>query len=253
MAGSWLMAQSSKLTTKVSYNADDATLSSVLNALSRQSGCNVVLAADPGAGDKEERRVTLNIKDVPIETAVSLVARVAGLAYRVEGENTFVVGTKQNISEESGERSKIIYLKNLDAAKVAKSLENTSGKVVPLEGQNAVMVYANPETFKNIEDLITGIDVDQNQIEIRVRLIEVHLNHARKMGIDWSRLNHLTTILAEDPVNARGTGLPFNYSDVEDTCRMETLQTSSSFPESNTSNASMDSKTSATSAVNHCV
>jgi len=210
-----LMAQSSKLTTKVSYNADDATLSSVLNALSRQSGTNIVLAADPGAGDKEERRVTLNIKDVPIETAVSLVARVAGLAYRVEGENTFVVGTKQNISEESGERSKIIYLKNLDAEKVAKSLEDTAGKVVPLEGQNAVMVYANPETFKNIEELVTSIDVDQKQIEIRVRLIEVHLNHARKMGIDWSRLNHLTTILAEDPVNARGTGLPFNYTDVD--------------------------------------
>ena len=211
-----LMAQSSKLTTKVSYNADDATLSSVLNALSRQSGTNIVLAADPSAGDKkEERRVTLNIKDVPIETAVSLVARVAGLAYRVEGENTFIVGTKQNISEESGERSKIIYLKNLDAAKVAKSLENTAGQVVPLEGQNAVMVYANPETFKNIEELIQGIDLDQKQIEIRVRLIEVHLNSARKMGIDWSRLNHLTTILAEDPVNARGAGLPYNYTDID--------------------------------------
>jgi len=209
-------AANSKLTTKVSYNADDATLSSVLNALSRQSGTNIVLAVDPGAGEKrEERRVTINIKDVPIETAVSLVARASGLSYKVLGENTFIVGTKQNIDEESGERSNILYLNNLDAAKVAKSLENTSGTIVPVEGQNAIMVYANPETFKNIEELVKGIDLEQKQIEIRVRLIEVHLSNAKKMGIDWSRLNHLTTILAEDPVNARGTGLPFNYTDVD--------------------------------------
>lgn len=211
-----VMAQSSKLTTKVSYNADDATLSSVMNALARQSGTNIVLAVDPGAGEKrEERRVTINIKDVPIETAVSLVARASGLAYRVLGENTFLVGNKQNIMEESGERSNIIYLKNLDAVKVAKSLENTTGVIVPLEGQNAIMVYANPETFKNIQDLVNSIDLDQKQIEIRVRLIEVHLSNAKKMGIDWSRLNHLTTILAEDPSNARGTGLPYNYTDID--------------------------------------
>lgn len=211
-----LMAQS-KLTTRVSYVADDATLSSVMNALARQSGTNIVLAVDPGqSGEKrEERRVTINIKDVPIETAVSLVARASGLAYRVLGENTFLVGNRQNIMEESGERSNIIYLKNLDAVKVAKSLENTTGVIVPPEGQNAIMVYANPDTFKNIKELITSIDLEQKQIEIRVRLIEVHLSNAKKMGIDWSRLNHLTTILAEDPINARGTGLPFNYTDVD--------------------------------------
>lgn len=211
-----LMAQPSKLTTKVTYNADDATLSSVLNALARQSGTNIVLAVDQGSGEKkEERRITINIKDVPIETAVSLVARASGLSYKVLGENTFLVGTKQNITEESGERSNIIYLKNLDASKVAKSLENTAGTIVPLEGQNAIMVYANPETYKDIEELVKSIDLEQKQIEIRVRLIEVHLTNAKKMGIDWSRLNHLTTILAEDPSNARGSGLPYNYTDVE--------------------------------------
>lgn len=211
-----LGAQTGRLATKVTYNADDATLSSVLNALARQSGTNIVLAVDQGgSGDqKQERRVTINIKDVPIETAVSLVARATGLSYRVIGDNTLVVGTKQNIAEESGERSNIIYLKNLDAVKVSKALANTAGVIVPVEGQNAIMVYANPETFKNVQGLITQMDVEQKQIEIRVRLIEVHLTDAKKMGIDWSRLNHLTTILAEDPINSNGAGLPYNYSDV---------------------------------------
>ncbi len=204
------------LTTKVTFNANDATLSSVLNALSRLSNTNIVLAVDQTGGqDKsDERRVTINIKDVPIETAVSLVSKAVGLSYQVVGENTFLVGEKSRISEESGERTSIIYLNNVDAAKISRALENSPGQIVPLEGQNALMVVANPETFEQIKQLVAQIDVEQSQIEIRVRLIEVSISSAKKYGIDWSRLNHLTTILAEDPINSSGTGLPYNYSDV---------------------------------------
>ncbi len=143
-----LLAQANPMATKVTFNADDATLSSVLNSLARLSGTNIVLAVEQtGDQDKrDEKRVTINIKEVPIETAVSLVARTAGLSYRVIAGNTFVVGAKQNISEEVGEKSNILYLNNLDAKKVSDALQNTGGKIVPLEGQNAIMVYANQET-----------------------------------------------------------------------------------------------------------
>ncbi|MDD4309474.1 MAG: hypothetical protein PHO32_03775 [Candidatus Cloacimonetes bacterium] len=202
------------LDTKVTFNADDATLSSVLKALSGLSGTNIVLSIDnTSSGDKEEKRVTINIKEVPIETAVSLVARSAGLSYRVVGANTFIVGQKQNIMEETGERSNIIYLNNLDSKKVSESLQGSGMKITPLDGQNAIMVYGNPDSFKELEKLIASIDSAQEQVEIRVRLIEVHLNQAKKIGIDWSRLNHLTTILAEDPVNDVGAGLPYDYFD----------------------------------------
>jgi len=218
-AVSGLNAQSRRdpiLDTKVTFNADDATLSSVFKALSRLSNTNIVLSIEQaGSTDtKDEKRVTINIKDVPIETAVSLVARSAGLSYRVVGPNTFIVGLKQNIMEETGERSDIIYLNNVDAKKVSDALQNTGAKIIALEGQNALMVYGNPDTFKDVQELVRSIDQVQEQVEIRVRLIEVHLNQAKKIGIDWSRLDHLTTILAEDPINSEGAGLPYDYSDV---------------------------------------
>jgi type IV pilus assembly protein PilQ len=115
--------------------------------------------------------------------------------------------------EEVGERSNVLYLNNLDAKKVAASLANAGGQIVPVEGQNAIMVYANQETFEQIRSLVESMDTAQEQIEIRVRLIEVNLSSAKKAGIDWSRLNHFTTILAEDPVNGDGAGLPYNYQD----------------------------------------
>lgn len=209
-----LSAQSSDIRKPVTLNNVDEPLSSVLSSLARLSGANIVLATEQmGGSDKEQKRITINIKDVPVETAVSLVAKSAGLSYKIYGGNTFLVGTKQNILEESGERSEIIYLNNLDATKVSKALENTEGVIVPLEGQNALMVYGNTDTFESVKALIDKIDVEQKQIEIRVRLIEVSLSDSKKYGIDWSRLNHLTTILAEDPVNAEGAGLPYNYTD----------------------------------------
>lgn len=211
-----LSAQSSDLRKPVTLHSVDEPLSSVLSTLARLSGTNIVLATDQSAGgDREEKRVTVSIRDVPVETAVSLVSRSAGLSYKIYGENTFLVGTKQNIMEESGERSDIIYLNNLDAAKVSKALEDTEGVIVPLESQNAIMVYGNTDTFDSIKALVEKIDVEQKQIEIRVRLIEVSLTDSKKYGIDWSRLNHLTTILAEDPVNYNGTGLPYNFTDPE--------------------------------------
>jgi type IV pilus assembly protein PilQ len=210
-----LSAQSA-LRKPVTLNSVDEPLSSVLSTLARLSNTNIVLATDQaGAADKEPKRVTVSIKDVPIETAVSLVAKSAGLSYKIYGDNTFLVGTQQNLSESSGERNHIIYLNYLDAAKVSNALENTDGTVVPLEGQNAIMVYGNTDTYESIRDLVSQIDVAQNQIEIRVRLIEVSLTDSKKYGIDWSRLNHLTTIIAEDPVNAAGAGLPYNYTDID--------------------------------------
>ena len=87
------------------------------------------------------------------------------------------------------------------------------GESVAIEGQNAILIRANPETFAEISNRIEEIDVPQKQIEIQARLIEISVTEAEKYGIDWSKLNSLTTILAEDAKSANGTGLPYNFTD----------------------------------------
>ncbi len=220
LTSSSLLAQqlgsAGSFTKKVSYDADDASLSSILTALAKLSGANIVLATEASEKEKnEEKRLSVHISEVQIEQAVSLVARSAGLAYRVVGENTFLVGEKSKINEESGERSYVIQLNNIDAAKISKALANAPGKTVPIEGQNALLVVGNPDTYDQIYTMVKGLDIPQKQIEIRVRLIEVTIADAKKYGVDWSKLNHLTTILAEDPIDASGTGLPYNYGDID--------------------------------------
>ncbi len=201
------------LDTKVTIDAVDATLSNVLTTMARLSDTNIVLASDPVEED-EEPRITVQLKEIQIEQALSLVVKVVGLSYRLIGENTFIVGPKARIEEEVGERSYTIFLNYVDADRIVRALDIMAGEAVEIQGQNAILVRANPVTFSEISRRIQEIDVPQKQIVIRARLIEVAVSDSKKLGIDWSKLNSLTTIFAENPVNADGVGLPYEYSDI---------------------------------------
>ncbi|MCD6177284.1 MAG: hypothetical protein J7K29_05565 [Candidatus Cloacimonetes bacterium] len=201
---------------KITLDAEDASVSNIISTMARLSNCNIVLAMDTSTkdkGEKEERKITIHIQDVPIEQALALVVKSIGLSYRLIGEKTFIVGDKARIEEEIGERTYVINLNYVDVNKITNALEIMPGEAVAIEGQNSILIRANPETFAEITNRIAEIDVPQKQIEIRARLIEISISEAEKYGIDWSKLNNLTTILAEDPLAENGAGLPFNYQD----------------------------------------
>lgn len=205
------------LNKKISIDAEDASVSSIISNMAKLSDCNIVLATEKVEDDEdkaESKKITIHLKDVPIEQALSLVVKTIGLSYRLVGEKTFLVGAKERIETEVGKRSYVVKLNNTAVEKIVDALAILPGEVVPIDGQNALMIRANPATFSEIQNRIKEIDVAQRQIEIQARLIEVSVNKAEKYGIDWSKLNKLTTILAEDPVRADGFGLPFDYSDV---------------------------------------
>ena len=212
--------QTALLNRKVTLDAEDSSVSQVLSTMARISNCNIVLAVesntDKGAKSKSPesmRTVTLHLKDVPIEQALTMVVKTVGLSYRLVGDNTFLVGKKARINEEIGERSYVINLNYTDAKKIVKALAIMPGKVVAIESQNSLLVVANPESYAEISKRIADLDIPQKQIEIRARLIEINLTESQKFGIDWSKLDHLTTLFAEDPTNGDGVGLPYNYTD----------------------------------------
>lgn len=211
-----LFAQSKPLDQKISLDATDGKVSNIIATMAQMSGCNIVLAMETQDDDQEsasDKKITIHLKEVPIEQALSLVVKSVGLSYRLIGENTFLVGEKQKIDEEIGERTYVLNLNYVSATKIVDAMKSMPGIFSEIEGQNAILVRANPETFNEILKQVEEIDVPQKQVEIRARLIEVHITDAEKYGIDWKNLNRLTTILAEDPVNASGVGLPFSYTD----------------------------------------
>ncbi len=205
------------LNKKISIDAKDAAVSQIISTMANLSGCNIVLAVDTEGDENKkpsEKKITIHLEEVPVEQALSLVVKSIGLSYRLIGDRTFLVGDKTKIEEEIGERSYVVELNYVDAEKIKSAFEIMPGEINVIEGQNSLLISANPNTFAEISKKIEIIDVPQKQIEIQARLIEVSVNEAEKLGIDWSRLSQLTTILAEDPVNSNGIGLPYNFDDV---------------------------------------
>ncbi len=215
IVSSFAITQDDLLNRKISLNVEDGSIAHTLSTMARLSDCNIVLSLDAlgGKDDQEDRRITIHLNDVPIEQALALVVKTVGLSYRLIGENTFLVGEKNQIEEEVGERSYVIPVNYIDVDKLTKALEVMPGEVTGVEGQNALLVRANPETYAEIANRIAELDVPQKQIEIRARIIEVSLTDTKQYGIDWSNLNHFTLIMAENPVNSSGVGLPYNFSD----------------------------------------
>ncbi|MFA7056498.1 MAG: secretin N-terminal domain-containing protein [Candidatus Cloacimonadales bacterium] len=195
-------------------NFKDATITTVIESISKLTGVNIVVTTEGSkTTDEDEKRVTVRLNDISVENAISLVAKSYGFAYKVIGTNTFLIGPSKVVDQESGTRNYLYTLKYIDSEKIVRAFKDMPGEVVEVSGQNALLIRANPETYADIENQIKKLDTPQKQVQIRVRVIEVNLSDSKKMGIDWSNLNHLTTIIAEDPVNAAGVGLPFNFSD----------------------------------------
>ncbi len=203
------------LNKKITLDAEDASVATIISTMARLSDCNIVLAMETEARDEkaEEKKITIHIKEVPIEQALALVVKSIGLSYRLIGEKTFIVGERNRIEEEIGERTYVLNLNYVDVNKIVNALKIMPDESTAIEGQNSILVRANPETFAEISKRIEEIDVPQKQIEIRARLIEISVSEAEKYGIDWSKLNKLTTILAEDAKSSIGTGLPYNFTD----------------------------------------
>ena len=133
-------SESNLLNTKISIDAEDATISTIISNMAKLSNCNIVLATqvakESGKTKEEEKKITIHLKDIPIEQALSLVVKSIGLSYRLVGDNTFLVGDKKQIDEEIGERTYVIPLNYVDVAKITKAMKILPGEAVPVEGQN---------------------------------------------------------------------------------------------------------------------
>lgn len=79
---------------------EDTPLVQILPRLAETSGCNVI--ADPKAKEKLQTKITASINNVPIDTAVRLLANMADLSM-VKLDNVFYITTADNAKKMSGE------------------------------------------------------------------------------------------------------------------------------------------------------
>ncbi|OQY27907.1 MAG: hypothetical protein B6244_09150 [Candidatus Cloacimonetes bacterium 4572_55] len=185
------------LSQTITLDADDAFLPSILTILAQKSGYNIVTG--PGVSDKQ--RVSIHLKDTPISEAVNLVVRAAGLSYEVVG-TSFLVGSFETLSkEEVGLNSHVIELQFADAYDTREMLEDLTQNIQVDPSGNRLIIRTSPKIIDEVRKVVRLVDQPSMQIMLDTRIIEVSGGNLEEYGIDWERLNHITSIWVETPLD----------------------------------------------------
>jgi len=175
------------LRTIVSIDAEDAYLPSVLSILAFKSGFNIVT----GPGVSKEERISIHLKDTPIEEAMNLVVRAAGLSYEIVGKS-FLVAKADKLREQVGLNSYVLTLQYASAEEVKELLADFAAQIQVDMSGNKLLVITTPKIITDIERVIRNIDQPALQITLSSRLIEVSVEDEERLGINWSKLSTST-------------------------------------------------------------
>src|SRR5437879_4800522 len=142
----------------VSLDADDAYLPAVLKILAEKGNLNIVTGPGVTGG-----KITIHLKDVPVEQAVNLVVRAAGLAYERIG-NSILVGEPKSLNEETGLSAYTLELKYADAAEVQIALSGLTDKIQVDRGGNRLIIVTSPRVIAEIQSIVAEMDRPARQV-----------------------------------------------------------------------------------------
>lgn len=175
----------------ISLDAEDANLPSVLKILAEKGDLNIVTGPGVAAG-----RITIHMKDVPLDQAINLVVRAAGLAYERIG-NSLLVAEQKSLATETGLSSYVVDLQYADANEVKTALRNMSAQIEIDRSGNRLVVVTSPRVISEIVALVQRLDVPARQVMLEARIVEISTSDTKKLGIDWDLLTRQGFILTE--------------------------------------------------------
>lgn len=175
----------------VTIRASETPLVDVLDILSQKSGLNIVASTEV-----EGTVISINLTNTPVEEALNLIVRAAGLGYERVG-NSILVAAEDVLKQETGMGTYVIPLRFADAFELVPVLEKMIEKVAADPGGNRLIVVATPGMIDQIRGVITGLDIPPVQILLETEVIEVSTNDLTEMGIDWGKITSQTVIFAE--------------------------------------------------------
>lgn len=177
----------------VSVHAEEANISTILAILAQESGYNIVT----GPLVNKDDRLTIHLEETPIDQAINLVVRAAGLSYEFVG-NSILVAQQARLNEEVGISPHVFSLQYANATDVLELLTNVTENITVDKSGNKLLVTASPKTIAEIAEIVKRVDIPATQIMLKARLIEVAVSEEEKLGIDWAKLASVSSILVEN-------------------------------------------------------
>jgi type IV pilus assembly protein PilQ len=175
----------------ITLDAQDADIPRVLAILAEKAGLNLITG--PGVTSS---RISVRMRDVPVDQAVNLVVRAAGLAYERIG-NSILVADARSLKDETGISTYMVELKYADAEDIKDAVKGLSPDISVDKGGNRLVVQASPRVMAEIQKVVTAMDVPVQQVMLEARIVEVSTDDFKQLGVDWDLLNRQGTVIVE--------------------------------------------------------
>ncbi|MDT8903884.1 secretin N-terminal domain-containing protein [Anaeroselena agilis] len=163
----------------VNMNVVNTEVRDVLTALASVGGVSIV------ADDSASGKITIQLTNVPFETALDLVTKTKGLVYQRMG-NVIVVATPEKLSKGFG-NVQIIKINYAQAAEIKKTL----ALIIPEErlkvdqATNSIIFSGSPAEAASIRETLEELDVPYRQISLEAQVVSINKTASKNLGIDW--------------------------------------------------------------------
>lgn len=193
----------------ISIEVRDTPVRDVITLIADQSGANIIMSDDVNG------TITIKLRQVPWDQALSIIMKTRGLGYVRQGSVLRIAPIRQLQSEAEDARRileaqeatlplrvKVIPVSFANVGTLASQIRNTlqASQVSAIPGQpsaggrgrieadprsSSIIVTDTEENIKRIEQLVKALDTAPLQVMIEGKIVEAKEDMSRNFGINW--------------------------------------------------------------------
>ncbi|EMT4021686.1 type IV pilus secretin PilQ [Neisseria gonorrhoeae] len=191
---------------KISLDFQDVEIRTILQILAKESGMNIV------ASDSVNGKMTLSLKDVPLDQALDLVMQARNLDMRQQGNIVNIAPRDELLAKDKAflqaekdiadlgalysqnfqlkyknveEFRSILRLDNADTTGNRNTLVSGRGSVLIDPATNTLIVTDTRSVIEKFRKLIDELDVPAQQVMIEARIVEAADGFSRDLGVKF--------------------------------------------------------------------
>jgi general secretion pathway protein D len=163
----------------------DANLKMVVDAISRATGVNILLDKDV----KNDIKVTIFVKDSPVEETLDLILLQNQLEKRVLGSNSVLIYPSTPAKTKDYQELKVrqFVLVNADPKQVQTMLK-TILRVKDIyvdDKTNTIIIRDTNAVVRLAEKLVASIDLPEPEVMLEVQLLDLDRKRTLDLGVNW--------------------------------------------------------------------
>ena len=166
---------------KITLNVRDSQVRDVLGSIAALSGKSIV------ADSSVQGTITLDLKDVPFDTALRIITSAKGLSYRLT-DGVVLVGSAAGL-EKFNDTASVIKLNYAKAEEIKPALATLIGAGSKISTDcvtNSIIFTGTPTDEARLRSAIAALDIATQQVTLEAKIIAVSREDSKNLGINWN-------------------------------------------------------------------